>query len=399
MPVLMLPLISRGTSTSLLKYRKIDNYDRAVKASKQRLETNRSSLTLWKTHARLERIRNKHAEAGKIYAMALTLDPQSTEMPQLVADAVEFFWFRDNRTEAQDILSRFLDVQGPLTGLNLLRARKNLDGRMPLGDMHNPQWEACARIRFFLELSATTTQDAIAAFESYGATLDVHSPLRESLTVWLCVTLSLTSQIKGSLIPPAVVSSRVDTALAEYGDNTVLLGLFLECERGLGIWGRVRDLLDDYSSIGSATAIPKSLKRLAWEIWAEDWGYAPWESERVRTKLENAVHIKRYDYFYLKLTLLIHFSVNHSIVLWQIYLAFELRVNNLSRAKAILFRALGYCPWAKGGFIRSEYMMAAYEPRFVHACLWTVARGLHGQRAQRSHFRDGRARPSNASRH
>ncbi|KIM33854.1 hypothetical protein M408DRAFT_325432 [Serendipita vermifera MAFF 305830] len=310
----------------------------ALKASRQRLEANRSSLSLWKTHARLERIRNKHAEASKIYTMAVALDPQSPDMPQLVADAVEFFWLRDDREAAQDILLRFLDIQRPFSGLNLLRARKNLNGRGIANGAYNLLWEACTRIRFFLELSATTIQDAMTAFETYLEELDVHSPPHESLTVWLCSTLWSISRMQGSMIPPAVASKRIDAALAEYGNNTILLGLFLECERGLGIWGRVRDLLDDSLSARSVTAKPKRLKRIAWEIWAEDWGYAPWEPERVRTKLENAVHIQ---------------SINHSVVLWRIYIVFEIRVNNLQRAKAVLFRALGNCPWAKG-----LYMMA-----------------------------------------
>jgi hypothetical protein len=41
--------------------------------------------------------------------------------------------------------------------------------------------------------------------------------------------------------------------------------------------------------------------------------------------------------------------MKQSVVLWQIYLSFELRVKSIERAKIILLRALGNCPWAKGG--------------------------------------------------
>jgi hypothetical protein len=95
------------------------------------------------------------------------------------------------------------------------------------------------------------------------------------------------------MVPPSVVSERVNMALVDYNSNTVLLGLFLECERGLGIWGRVRSLLDDNSSIGSAMLAPKGLRRIAWEIWAEGWGYGRWEPERVRIKFERSLAAKR----------------------------------------------------------------------------------------------------------
>jgi hypothetical protein len=42
------------------------------------------------------------------------------------------------------------------------------------------------------------------------------------------------------------------------------------------------------------------------------------------------------------------YSMSSSVVLWKIYLAFEMRVSNPEGAKAVLFRALGCCPWAKG---------------------------------------------------
>jgi len=264
----------------------------AIKTSKQRLETDRSSLHLWRNHARLERIRDKNAEAAKIYKLVMSLNPQSSEMPLLVADAVEFFWLNDDQTEARQTLSRFLDIQGAFTGLDLLRARKNLEGRATLNGSYSPQWEACTRIKFFLELCATNFQEAIAIIDSCIAELDKQLPSRESLTVWLCTTIFSIAQIAGSMVPPVVISGRINAALAEYSGNTILLGLFLECERGLGIWGRVRNLLDD-SSLGSATVVPKALMRVAWEVWAEAWGYGPWEHERVRMKLERVLSIKR----------------------------------------------------------------------------------------------------------
>ncbi|KAG8811404.1 hypothetical protein FRC17_002464, partial [Serendipita sp. 399] len=145
------------------------------------------------------------------------------------------------------------------------------------------------------------------------------------------------AQLRGTIVPPALLTESVTEAVKLYPDNTILLSLFLECERGQGIWGRVRTLLDDTNPLGSSS---RSLSRLAWEIWAEGQGYGPWEIERVRNKLESALGSPR---------------AKKSVVLWRIYLTLEMR-NELSKAKNILIRAIDECWWAK------ELYMMAFGP-------------------------------------
>ena len=53
------------------------------------------------------------------------------------------------------------------------------------------------------------------------------------------------------------------------------------------------------------------------------------------------------------------------------YLAFEMRVNNLVSAKAILFRALGCCPFAKGTSMLSYCM----KMTLMNADLYMMAFG------------------------
>ena len=44
-------------------------------------------------------------------------------------------------------------------------------------------------------------------------------------------------------------------------------------------------------------------------------------------------------------------SNKYSVVLWQLYIALEMEVGDLERAKRVLLRALGVCWWAKGEII------------------------------------------------
>ncbi len=73
-----------------------------------------------------------------------------------------------------------------------------------------------------------------------------------------------------------------------YPSNTVILGFFLECEKGEGVWGRVRELLGEkaLTPLGS-----KSLSRRVAEVWISGWEEDRWkgEVERVKASLEAAI--------------------------------------------------------------------------------------------------------------
>jgi hypothetical protein len=43
--------------------------------------------------------------------------------------------------------------------------------------------------------------------------------------------------------------------------------------------------------------------------------------------------------------------MRQSPVLWRIYLEFEIRVGQLTRAKALLHQAVGACPWVKDFYL------------------------------------------------
>ena len=62
--------------------------------------------------------------------------------------------------------------------------------------------------------------------------------------------------------------------------------------------------------------------------------------------------------------------MRHSPVLWRIYLEFEIRAGQLTRAKALLYQATNACPWVK-----DFYLLAFDQLRstFTHGELdsWT----------------------------
>jgi hypothetical protein len=80
-------------------------------------------------------------------------------------------------------------------------------------------------------------------------------------------------------------------AITQYPDNTVVLGVLLESEKGEAVWGRVRRVLAEPGP-GSPD---KSVVRKISEIWAAGWVVGRWsgEVERVRASLEAAVSNSR----------------------------------------------------------------------------------------------------------
>jgi hypothetical protein len=322
--------MSNGMNSTLSLSERVETNGccRAVKLSKTRLESKRTSIPLWNDHAKLERIRGKIMDANKIYNMALTLNGDGADQSSklvLTADAVEYFWLQDNRAQAEKILADACEIKGSFQGASLLRARKALEAHLSAQSQYSPSWEATIRLRFFLEFSASTLGAAIFSVISSLANISLnpspspsqsqspassdstqnHVHTHESLTTWLCSIIFQLSQLPGIIVPQAIIAEQISSALKYHPDNTILLGLFLESERGQGIWGRVRSLLDNSddflvsrSSSGSLSTQTlsgsKSLSRIAWELWAEGWSYGPWEKERVRAKLELATRNSRY---------------------------------------------------------------------------------------------------------
>lgn len=79
-----------------------------------------------------------------------------------------------------------------------------------------------------------------------------------------------------------------------YPSNTFILGIFLEAQKGQGIWGRVRAILGE--SATDTGMREKSLARRVAEVWMAGWEKGRWEAEQERTRggLSAAVQSERW---------------------------------------------------------------------------------------------------------
>lgn len=153
-----------------------------------------------------------------------------------------------------------------------------------------------------------------------------------------------------------MLRGRAERAIEAYPNNTFVLGMFLEGEKGQGVFGRVRAMLGgDGAGCGG-----KSVPRRVCEVWVASWDKGRWEAEveRTRNGLSAGVEDERCVVVANSISLL-EFGVSTetcfyscrcrgSSVLWRVYLEFEIRMGQTEKAKKLLFRAVNECPLVKG---------------------------------------------------
>ncbi|KAH7928477.1 DUF1740-domain-containing protein [Leucogyrophana mollusca] len=308
------------------------NVKNALKVSRSFLSTARDSLPHWAIHARLERFRGRVDDARKVYQTVLTASPHPpTEafVGRLWADWIELEWLDGKSDAALQIILRSASVEGS-SGMMVLRAKRNLEEIIAASTEHWKDREAWVKTRALLELLTSSPVSALAVLDSQPA--DGGEEARESLMVASLLMLYHHSVTLRNPTPPTVLRDRLQVAIEACPNNTIILGMFLEGEKGHGVWGRVRALLGQNTlDVG---AKEKGVARRVAEVWVAGWEKGRWDSEieRTRSGLAAAVESER---------------TRGSPVIWRVILEFEIRVGQLRKAKSLLYRAVGECPYVK----------------------------------------------------
>lgn len=322
-----------------LSFEAATNVKRAVKLSKSYLAVAQDSAIRWLAHARLERNRGKLEEARKVYETVLANNSvlaKDNAAAGLWWDWAEMEWLYSCADAAQDVILRAVGVTGH-AGTSLLRGRRALEDKIA---HHGSTWEARAawiKLRALLEL--IVDEDAEAMLGVFDAHTDIKTATvqNEHLALASCIMLFHHSRTLSQPTRPALLRERSASGLALYPNNTLLLGFLLESERGQAIWGRLRQVL-------GANQDEKGVLRHAAEIWAAGWNRNRWpaEVERVRSVLN---------------TVVTEGGTRGSPIMWRIYVEFEIRVEQLFKAKKVLYRAIADCPLFKGRFCFPAFLL------------------------------------------
>ncbi|KAF5385409.1 hypothetical protein D9757_005389 [Collybiopsis confluens] len=327
----------------------------ALKLSRSFLSTARDSLLHWAAHAQMERMRGKLDEARKVYQTILIpsgeVVPRTAES-RLWWDWAEMEWLGGESNSALSVILRAARVEGR-GGVAILRTKRSLQDFSRDSDFWQDR-EAWIKLAALLDiLTSNDVQDMMITLEEQLAKMTPNTPAHESLTMSALLLLYRYGSSLKNPMPPSILRERVIRATEEYPHNSIVLGMFLEVERGQGVWGRVRATLGDTRENG------KDVARRVQEIWIARWESGRWESEieRTRTGLNGAVA---------------HERTSDSYLIWRMYIEFEIRVKRYDKAKDLLWRALGRFPLCKGSIyletlgdltdLRPELYLLAFGP-------------------------------------
>ena len=221
-------------------------------------------------------------------------------------------WLAGQHEASQVVILRSVGVEGSL-GVNILRAKRELEdnvqrsaGNANLVQDELSPWEtrsnrvAWIKSRALLELLTSSLPAALAVIDNHMERIDPTSATgTRELESLVMVSLALIYHYGVTLrnsYPPDILRKRAERGLLLYPSNSFILGMFLEGERGQGVWGKVREQLGEIVVDGEARE--KDLMRRVVDLWIESgWEHGRWqlEKERARSGLNNAVKHERYE--------------------------------------------------------------------------------------------------------
>ena len=235
-------------------------------------------------------MRNKPDAARKVYQTVLSsAQPGQPGQSMLWWDWAEMEWISSGNEAAQAVIRRCAGQQSGSGGIPILRAKRFLDDAVNQTPVDCwTEREAWIKLRALLELLTSSPEAALAYLDTHLNDLSVGSVEHERLTMATLSLIYAHANILKNPTPQVVLRDRTQKAMEEYPNNTIVLGLFLEGERGQGVWGRVRAMLGgggtvEGGSVGKA-AIVKDLARRVAEVWVARWEKTRWEAEQERTR-------------------------------------------------------------------------------------------------------------------
>lgn len=197
-------------------------------------------------------------------------------------------WLAGNDQAALNVVLKSVGVEGTRSGISILRAKRSLEDNVnaPIGWKEQEAW---MKLRALLELlTGGEPIEVLKIFDEYLSSLEETSSRESLVTASLLMIYWHGTTLKRPM-PPSVLRERAHAAFEEYRNNSIILGILLESERGQGVWGRVRSMLGDNG--GKA----KDVVRRVEEVWVAGWEKGRWlsEVERTRNGLAAAVEHER----------------------------------------------------------------------------------------------------------
>jgi len=249
-------------------------------------------LPHWAAHARLERHRGRNDDARRVYQTVFNAPRSAIEIGthQVWWDWAEMEWLSGDSDAALHVIARSANVEGAGIVASLRAKRKLKESFTALPEIQWRDREALIKLSALLELLIDSLDAASSVFDSNLCDLERGTIPHESLTVAHLTMLCQHGTVLRNPAPPSLLRGKVEKAMEIYPSNTIIIGMFLQGEKGQGVWGRVRRWLGEGTT--GCTAVDKDVARRITEVWIAGWEKGRWEGEKERARMGLAAAIE-----------------------------------------------------------------------------------------------------------
>ncbi|KAJ3326989.1 hypothetical protein HDU76_012445 [Blyttiomyces sp. JEL0837] len=333
------------------------DFIKALKSGRSMLKEDKMNLSLWHAYAQIELLYGNKDEARKI--LNTTIISYRTFPKQHWKDAgacyltlVDIDLGTGRQNQALGYLIHYVDEQFNLGSIpsdtkppptKLLKTRKLYNDlveqtidKLRLSKNSGYDYHcyslsvACAGL---FEYISQGIEEALTLFDKtvsiVRTSLDESESLQE-LIMEQKARLILRHSQQGGAYRPALLREALEKDLEEYPDNAVLFCLYAHIESRTKIENRIRRYLD------SAMQRRPSHIIYLFAVWFEMRQREHYNANSIRSWFEKAVECE---------------SSKHSVSIWYLFINFEVITKNEAKAKALFFRAIRECPWAKALYL------------------------------------------------
>ncbi|KAL4734604.1 NRDE-2, necessary for RNA interference-domain-containing protein [Aspergillus similis] len=358
------------------------NVKDAKRYAKSLLKKRPSSLRLYNAYALMERRDGNNAAADHVWATAISMSKSFPNQQRVDSVILWHTWIWE-LLEARNIahaahllvsmpqsnidLKTFPDAsqQSSFSATNQLKLRNYLSEiqESAIADRKPSIIKACTDCQAILTY-LTDAQDVNKALEAYTATIDrlsaLPNPDSDPTQSFISYVTELLHQARAKLLyyhlrtstlyKPSAIRSILNESIAFFPHNTITLSLFAWNESRFRIEERVRDIMRDITTTTTTTssqsantinAIPITSHLFSIYTEFNRPTYAGSTLHSVRAAFEKAIGDQNSSSSPRTST------GRSSIIVWKLYILFELSRSEITRAKSVFYRAMRACPWSK----------------------------------------------------
>lgn len=334
----------------------------AIKVSRTFLSTAPDSLARWAAHASLERLRGRTGDARRVYETVLTSSTSVPDACYLWWQWAEMEWLLRDSEAALSVIVRATEGKAR-EGVAILRAKKSLEDQAQRATVWKER-ECWVKMLALLSLLVSKDVSTLCdIFDVWMKDYQLGTLPHESMLTASLLLLHQHAHVLKNATQGSILRKRAEGAFEVYPSSSVILGIFLEAERGRSIWGQVqRQVFGDDGHT--------NVYRKAEQVWVPNWNKPRWgmDIERIRTILSTAVDDER---------------TRGSPIILRLFLEVEIRSEHLTDAKRVLFRAIAECPLVKDFYLLAfGPLRSVFKNSELHALADTmVERGLRLRQA------------------